>query len=244
MEPAIGDALGEALLAYLADGEEAGGHVIERDDGYINADSPVLYFTDIPDWFPVEKSVPQRVHGRVLDIGAGGGRFAIALQELGHDVTALDVSPGCLEACRRRGVHNTFAGTIFDLAATSPEPFDTFLLMGHNIGLLGGPDHAPVFLDALRSMARPGARLLGSGRDPEQTDDPDHLAYQEMNRKRGRRPGQLIIRVRWRAIATDWFDYWFLPVAELESLAMARGWRLADTVYERDHYLVELRLAS
>jgi SAM-dependent methyltransferase len=243
-EPELGDALGAALLAHLDEGGDAGTHVIERDDGSVGSDGAHLYFSEIGDWFAVEESVPERVHGRVLDIGAGGGRFAIELQNRGHDVVALDVSAGCLEVCRRLGVNKTYLGTVFDLAAEEPEPFDTFLLMGHNYGLLAGPEHAPRFLDALRTMAAPGAKIIGTNREPLATEDPMHLAYHQMNRDRGREPAQMTIRVRWRNLVTPWFDYWFLPLQQLAELAAQCGWEHTGTAYEDDNYLAELTLAG
>lgn len=240
----MGDALGRALVAHLDEGAGAGTHIVERDDGYITADTADLYFTEIGEWFQIEVSVPSRVVGGVLDIGAGAGRFAVALQERGHDVVALDVSEGCLEVCRRRGATQTFHGTVFELTVSNPEPFDTFLLMGHNLGLLGGPDKAGPFLDSLRSMARPGARLIGTNRDPLGTTDPDHLHYHELNLRRGRQPGQMVIRVRWRMVTTPWFDYWFQPIGELESVAADAGWSMIDRDFESDHYLAELHLAG
>lgn len=240
--PVVGDALGAALLAHLSAGEEAGVHIIERDDGYVDADSASLYFTKIGDWFAVEESVAGRVRGRVLDIGAGGGRFAIELQQQGYDIVALDVSDGCLEVCRSRGVLQTFSGTIFDLAANDPDPFDTFLLMGHNLGLLASPARAPRFLDTLRSIAQPGAKIIGTSRDPLATTDPVHLGYHQRNRDRGRPPGQMTIRVRFQNLATPWFDYWFQPIEELGDLAFRSSWRLTGSAFENDHYLAELSL--
>jgi SAM-dependent methyltransferase len=242
--PVEGDALGAALLAHLDEGGSAGVHVIERDDGYVACDGAHLYFTEIGKWFAVEESVPYRVRGRILDIGAGGGRFAIELQRCGYNVVALDVSPGCLEACRRIGIEQTFLGTIFELARQEPEPFDTFLLMGHNYGLLGGPQQATGFMDTLRTMANPGAKIIGTNRDPLATSDPVHLAYHQMNRERGREPAQMTIRVRWRNLATPWLDYWFLPLQQLEEIAAECGWELTGTAFENDHYLAELTLVA
>ncbi|MDJ0664043.1 MAG: class I SAM-dependent methyltransferase [Acidimicrobiia bacterium] len=244
-EPIEGDALGAALLAQLEEGGDAGRHIVERDDGCVSSDSATLYFLDPADWFAVEASVLSRASGRVLDIGAGAGRFAIELQNRGHDVVALDVDAGCLEVCSRVGVHNTFLGDVLDLADTEPEPFDTFLLMGHNIGLLGGPEHAPRLLGALRDMARPGARVIGSGREFAETSDPLNLSYHQLNRERGRPPGQLRLRVRWGNLASPWFDYWFIAIDELRTLAAASGWELVDVVTEDGgHYLAELVLVA
>ncbi len=244
-EPSIeGDALGAALLAHLDEGEAGGLHVVERDDGYISVDSANPYFSVAGGWFPVEESYADGVHGRVLDIGAGAGRFSIDLQNRGHQVVALDVSAGCLEVCRRQGVLETFHGTIFDLAATDPEPFDTFLLMGHNIGLLGSPATAPRFLGTLAMMANPAATIIGTTREPLATSDPHHLAYHQMNRDRGRPPGQLTIRVRWRHLATAWFDYWFPATDELTTVATEGGWRLAHQDYKDESYLAQLELST
>ena len=112
------------------------------------------------------------------------------------------------------GEHDLCVGSA--LGALAKSSSDTFLLMGHNFGLLGGPEHAPRFLDTLHRLSRPGATIIGTGRDPFTTDDPDNLAYHQRNRDRGRHPGQLVIRVRWRYLATPWFDYWFLPIHQMQ----------------------------
>jgi hypothetical protein len=62
-------------------------------------------------------------------------------------------------------------------------------------------------LRRLRSLANVSARILAESVDPYKTDKPEHLAYHERNRRRGRMPGQLRIRVRHGAYRTPWFDY-------------------------------------
>ena len=54
----------------------------------------------------------------------------------------------------------------------------------------------------------------------------------------------MVIRVRWENLATPWFDYWFLPIDELEAIAATSGWKLVDTVIENDNYLAELVLVE
>jgi hypothetical protein len=76
----------------------------------------------------------------------------------GREVVALDVSPGAVEVCRRRGVRDTFTETVFELAGIGPEPFDTFLLCGNNYGLLESLEHGLSFLGALAEVAVPGLR--------------------------------------------------------------------------------------
>ena len=94
------------------------------------------YFGAPETWSDRDRWAIERGGGRVLDLGAGAGRAALALPALGQDVVALDVSPGAFEVCRRRGVRDCCVGTIDELVATEPMPFDSVLALGNNLGLL------------------------------------------------------------------------------------------------------------
>ena len=224
--PIIGDAFGLALLDYLEHGPDAREHFVERDDCYLESFDPAVYFTGDSVWSEAEAGIANRAGSRVLDVGAGAGRHALPLQNSGRDVVALDISPGATEACRRRGVRRTFTGTVVDLVDQGTEPFDTVLLFGNNLGLLESPGHAARFFEALDRVTRPGSEIIGTCVDPFNTTDPFHLEYHELNRGRGRLPGQLRLRTRWANVATPWFDYLLVPVDELAVLAEAAGWDL------------------
>jgi SAM-dependent methyltransferase len=225
--PIIGDAFGLLLLDYLDNGSSAREHFVERDDGYLESFDAAVYFTGESVWSEIEVDIAQRAGSRVLDVGAGAGRHALPLQDSGRDVVALDISPGATEACQRRGVRRTFSGTVFDLADQGTETFDTVLLFGNNFGLLESTDHAARFFAALNRVTRPGSEIIGTCLDPLSTTDPVHLGYHELNRGRGRLPGQLRLRTRWTNLATPWFEYLFVPIEELATLAQAAGWDLA-----------------
>jgi len=220
---AIGDAFGEALLAC----QQAGGspgvayELIERSDGFVGVTDVARYFTTDSD------SAIDMASGRVLDIGAGAGRASLSLQDRGQDVVALDISAGATAVCCDRGVRATFTGSVFELVASRPEPFDTFLMLGNNLGLLGGPVQAPLVLKALASMAAPGARIVGETADPYTTTDPLHVDYHDQNRRSGRLAGQLRLRVRHRRTVTPWWDYLFCTPEELEEIIAPTAWTLA-----------------
>ncbi len=221
--PEIGDAFGRALLDAVAGTPDP--IVIERDDGFVNLDT--LDYLTVHD--ERDRWALDHARGRVLDIGAGAGRASLALQDRGHDVVALDVSPGAILACRRRGVREVYAGTVEQAAADGlAGSFDSALLLGNNLGLLGSAATAPSFLAAVGELIRPGGVIVGTGLDPYQTDNELYLEFQERNRQRGRMPGHLTIRVRYQRLATDWFDYLLMSPAELADMAGAAGWRIAD----------------
>ncbi|GIJ08520.1 class I SAM-dependent methyltransferase [Micromonospora andamanensis] len=257
-EPRIGDVFGEMLRDALAVSTGigprplAGGRlprpvieIIERDDGLVNG-APAAHYLDPPqDWQPHDHRAVDRVRGATLDVGVGGGRIALLLQERGVPVTGLDTSAGALQVCRRRGVRDLVHATVDEYAGASGRRYDTFLLLGNNLGLIEGRERAPVFLAALAAMARPGAQVIAHGTDPYGTRDPVHTSYHENNRRRGRLGGQLRLRLRYRELGTQWFDYLVCSPGELAELVHGSPWQLAD-VDDRDapYYLATLRLTG
>jgi SAM-dependent methyltransferase len=247
MGPRLGDAFGQMLLTCLEGGvaPHATFELIERDDGYLDAMDATVYFAGPDTWGALDHWVCDQARGRVLDIGSGAGRHTLRLQERGLEVVALDVSPLAGEVCRRRGVRQIFTGTTADLARsdTGKASFDTFLLMGNNLGLLGGADQAHRFLQSLAAMARPDAIILGQGVDPYQVKNDLHLAYHARNRALGRMGGQIRLRVRHRDLAGEWFDYLFAAVDELRSLLEGTAWRLEhhETQPDSPHYVARIR---
>jgi hypothetical protein len=75
--------------------------------------------------------------------------------------------------------------------------------------------------DSLGTFA--GGRIVAESLDPYGTDIPHHVAYQRRNGSRGRMPGQLRIRVRYRRRGTPWFDYLIVLRDELEELVGGTG---------------------
>jgi SAM-dependent methyltransferase len=229
--PRVGDAFGDMLRAGLeavSAGRGAPAEIVERDDGLIHAGSADRYFARPAAWAPFERRALDLAAGRVLDVGCGAGRFALAAAERGLEATALDISPGAVAVSRQRGVRDAVLATVDDHAASGAR-YDTLLLMGENLGLMQNAERAPGFLAALAALARPGARIIGHGANPYRTDDPVHVGYQQHNAERGRMAGQMTIRVRHRDLATPWFDYLLCAPGELDTLLAPTQWKLAET---------------
>jgi SAM-dependent methyltransferase len=224
------DAYGNEILALFEGNDIA--EIIERDDGYIDSMGGGYLFAPISQWDAGERQAIKLARGRVLDVGAGGGRHAVYLQNKGLDVTVIDISPRAIEVCKRRGVKKA---RVLDFAKIRPSlgTFDTVLMFGNNFGLFGSPARAKRLLRTLHKMTSPDARILGETLDPYQTTNPDHLAYHRMNRRRGRMPGQVRIRVRSRRLKSPWFDYLFVSRKEMRELVEGTGWRVVRTIPPR-----------
>lgn len=99
-----------------------------------------------------------RVQGRILDVGAGTGRWSGHLAGLGHDVVGLEPAPEFVEIARR--VHPTVEfrqGAIADLEG-STERWSGVLAWYSLIHL--GPVELPTALSTLRGALEDGGDLL------------------------------------------------------------------------------------
>ena len=216
------DAFGHEMLAWYEGG--SGPEIVERDDGLISTSAgPAMYFAPYEEWPSQEREAIAYAQGRVLDIGCGAGRHAIYLQERGHDVLGIDVSPLALEVARRRGLRQTRLLSITQVSARLGS-FDTLIMFGNNWGLMGSYRRARWLLRRFRGMTTPRARLIVGSTDPYATTNPDHLAYHERNRQRGRMSGQVRIRVRHGRRASPWFDYLLVSAEEMREIVAGTGW--------------------
>jgi len=231
------DAYGRLIADYLETGK--GIEIVERDDGFIQASryGPGAYFFPFRKWPKSERRAMRLARGRVLDVGCGAGRVALYLQERGHEVVGIDLSPLTVDVARRRGVKDARELAVTQVSRKIGR-FDTIVMFGNNFGLMGGKRRAPWLLRRFRSITNEDARILAESVDPYKTESRDHRAYHRRNRRRGRMGGQLRIRVRHGHYTTPWFDYLLASPAEMAKLAQGTGWELADVIDEGEHVYV------
>ena len=224
------DAYGTQLLAqYHRQTETA--EIIERDDRYIDTGSePGMYFYDYGHWSIQERLAIKFAKGRILDIGCGAGRHSLYLQQKGLDVTGIDVSPGAVKVCKLRGLKKVFTRSISSIGGFKPDSFDTILMLGNNFGLFGSAKGAKRILKKLSRITAINARIIAGTRNPYETDNKNHLQYHQLNKKRGRMPGQIRMRVRFEKTIGTWFDYLFVSPEEMEGL-------LDDTEWQVERYI-------
>ena len=222
------DAFGLLLTDHFAG--ETCSEFIERDDGYLVATGNLAaYFATFDEWPPRFQQAMGYVRGRVLDVGVGAGRFALYMQEQGHEVVGIDVSPGALEICRKRGVKDV-RQMPFHRVDASLGIFDSVLMMGNNFGLFANPRRAKWMLRRLKRLTGPNARLVAESLDIHGTDKPEHLAYHDRNRRLGRMAGEIRLRVRYREVIGEWFDYLMVSQAEMLEIVEDTGWRVAEFI--------------
>jgi SAM-dependent methyltransferase len=234
------DTFGAVLLAAFEGG--SGRHAVERDDGLLDRADAGEYLSPPETWRDGTVDALGALSGRVLDVGAGGGRHAVYLRDAGCEVTALDPSPGAVEVCRRRGL-TAFEGALGDPDLLTGEQFDAVALLGNNLALLAGPEQAPGHLAWLAERCRPGAMLVGEGLDATRDTSLEHIVYQRRARREGRVPGQMRLRVVYEDRAGDWFDYWQLSPDALREAVESTPWTVEQVTGEM-LYVATLRLCS
>jgi SAM-dependent methyltransferase len=221
------DAFGHMLYDHLT--KEPVNQIVERDDGLVEIDSGVVYFSEFRAWPSCEKRAMRHVRGRVLDVGAGAGRCALYLQNRGHEVVCIDNSPLALEVCRLRGLTNT---KLVPLSGISRRlsVFDTVIMMGNNFGLFRSLEKAKELLQRLSKITSSRGRIVAETTDVYQTDVPEHLSYQKGNKERGRMSGQIRVRCRYRMYATPWFDYLMVSKEEMVDIVDGTDWKVSKFI--------------
>ena len=109
----------------------------------------------------------ERAAPRVLDLGCGTGRLAIAMAAAGHEVTGVDPARASLDAARRKpGAERVrwVAGTAADLPVRA---YDAALMTSHVAQFLVDDREWRAALRSLRRSLDRGGRLIFDSRDPD-----------------------------------------------------------------------------
>lgn len=228
MVPPDQDAYGREVYDYYL-GENTAPEIVERDDGYVGiSGGPLAYFAPYAAWPEPQQKIIQLAHGRVLDVGCGPGRVCLYLQEQGREVVGIDNSPLAIETARRRGVRDARILSITQASRAKLGVFDTIVMLGNNFGLFGSYKRAKWLLRRFYGMTTADGRILVESRNIYDTANPEHLAFHERNRQRGRMAGQVRIRIRYRTIIGPWFDYLMVSPEEMADIVAGTGWEMGQ----------------
>jgi SAM-dependent methyltransferase len=217
------DVFGRALEDWARGG--TGPEILERDDGFTETGAGhELYVAPFSRWLASERQAVRYVRGRVVDVGCGAGRVSLHLQERGYDVVGLDDSALAVATARVRGVEKAWHMSV-DALTARVDQFDTIVLFGNNFGIFGTPGHLRRVLSAWARRTPAGARILAGSTNPYCGGAPTLTrGYYFENRRRGRLPGQVRLRVHYGDTTSPWFSWLFVSRQEMKSLLRGTGW--------------------
>jgi len=193
-----------------------------------------IFFRDEEEMAEVELEALSCCYGKVLDIGAGAGSHALALQNLDLDVTALEISPLATEIMRERGVKKVVNQDIFTYSGTT---YDTLLLLMNGIGLVGDMAGLRRFLQHAKKLLNPNGQLV--------FDSSDITYLYEGNLPAGEKYyGEIAYQYEYRQVKGEWFKWLYIDQDTLAQIAGEEGWLpIIQYEDEQDQYLARLILA-
>lgn len=228
---------GLALLDFF-NGDESAKIVIYRDDGE-QEELPInFFFRESSNFSPIEQTALNLCRGSILDIGAGAGPHSLELQNKGLSVCTIDISSEACEILKSRGINEVYCIDILDFKAS---PFDTLLILGRGIGMVGnlaGLDH---FLENIHKLTKPNGQILLDSLDVSCTNNPKHLKYHELNRKKGLYLGEVRMRFEYKKRKGSFFNWLHVDPETLINHALKADWSCNIIVQEEDGtYLASL----
>jgi SAM-dependent methyltransferase len=231
-----------ATLLDYQEGNTSARVLIQREDGQRGVLPASIYFRPPGELLPFERVALDLCHGHVLDVGAGAGVHALAVQDHGLPVTAIDISPQAVSIMRERGVRDARVADIFTFQDGS---FDTVLLLGNGIGLAGRLAGVVPFLRRLERLVAGSGQLLVHSVDVRCSSRAADLAYQTANRNTGRYFGEVQVTFRYDAAIGSPFWWVHVDGDTLADLARVAGWRSEVMARQEDgNYLARLTLAG
>ncbi len=176
--------------------------VIEREDGILSDDDIYHYFPqDSLKSLYYQEGLKKYIHGPVLDLGCGPGRFIYYLWKEDISVVGIDISRNVLKIC------SEFTSWEIPVAQMSlselgfvREHFRTILLMGNNIGSVGDLLGLRELFKNLYEFCRYDATILLTSIDVALIPDVKYRTYFFENKPINREFGQERIRLRYKDI--------------------------------------------
>lgn len=237
MERRAMDPFGQSLWGFFS-GDSNAECTVYRDDGYRGGLSAAPFFRTPADFSPIERKAIELCRGRILDIGAGAGCHSLALQQRDLEVLAIDVCPLAIEIMIERGVRCVQAIDVFEFQEGG---FDTLLMLMHGVGLVQDLAGLDVFLDHAHRLITPGGQILADSLDVRRTDEAEHRAYQDANRRSGRYFGEVRMRFGYGGQLGPLFGWLHVDPDTFAEHARRAGWHFqADCQTAEGDYLAIL----
>ena len=222
------DPMGRAIADYHATGRAAKLRVFSPmfDEDEIPVTTLFRTFDTMP---AIEQEALRHASGAILDVGAGAGCHSLALQQMGKQVMAIDISPLAVDTMRLRGVDNAVQQDFFTLDGQ----YDTILMLMNGIGIVGTLSRMQAFFMQVDHLLAPGGQLLCDSSDICYIfEDEDGII--DLTGIDGYY-GELTYQMRYKNVTGEQFPWLFIDPETLRDCATSCGFD-CNIIARGDHY--------
>ena len=224
------DPMGAAIADYYANGKATKLRVFSSmfDEDEIPVKQLFRNFDEMPE---AEREALRISTGKILDVGAGSGCHSLALQEMGKEVKAIDISPLSIETMQKRGVKDVALQNFFSQQFTGS--FDTILLLMNGSGIVGRIANLPIFFQTIKRLLAPGGCVLMDSSDLRYLfEDEDGNLDIDLEDDYY---GEVDFRMQYKNIKGDSFDWLYIDFQTLSLHAANNGFK-AEMIKEGEHF--------
>ena len=224
------DPMGAAIADYFAKGRAARLRVFSSqfEEDEIPAEQLFRTFDEMP---PLEQKALELAQGKILDCGAGSGCHALALQDMGKDVEAIDISSLSVDVMQKRGVKHAFQINLFD--ENYLKKFDTILMLMNGSGIIGKLENMGTFFTKMKQLLNPGGCIYMDSSDLRYLfEDEDGSFLVDLA---GGYYGEIDFRMQYKQVKGEPFDWLYVDFQTLSYYATENGFK-AELVMEGEHY--------
>ena len=224
------DPMGAAIADYFHKGRADKLRVFSSqfEEDEIPAEQLFRTFDEMP---PLEQEALRLASGKILDCGAGSGCHALALQDMGKEVEAIDISPLSVEVMQKRGVRQVYQINLFD--ENYLQKFDTILMLMNGSGIIGKLENMGAFFTKMKQLLNPGGCIYMDSSDLRYLfEDEDGSFLVDLA---AGYYGEIDFRMQYKQIKGEPFDWLYVDFQTLSYYAAENGFK-AELIQKGEHY--------
>ena len=222
--------MGAAILDYQTKGKA--GKLSILSSMFEEDEMPVKHlFRNLEEMPILEQKALRLAKGKVLDVGAGAGCHALALQTQSIAVKAIDISPQSCQAMLQRGVKDVECINLFDEHLESG--FDTILLLMNGTGIAGKIENLPALFNRLKALLNKGGQILIDSSDIKYIYENEDGSF-DINLNAAYY-GEVDYQMVYKDVKGDSFDWLYVDFPLLKSIAESCGLH-GELIAEGEHY--------
>lgn len=226
------DPLGAMLLAYMS-GDRGAFLEVDSTSLEMSTMEASLMFREYSRMSELERSALDLCCGRTLDVGAGSGCHSLYLQQQGIDVEAVDVSPGCVQVMRARGVRKARHRNLFSVTGMK---YDTILMLMNGLGICGTLSGLEYFMRHVQTLLADGGQILA-----DTTDLAPLYELSEVKAMPDVYYGETEFVMRYEDRVSDPFPWLYVDFSTLSAIAGGYGLQCEQLLAGEDgQYLVRI----